>query len=466
MTPATTASETTSEARSSSGTAPTGPATSPFAAEVAAYLDDCAACRPPLDSRYHPTEDGAVKMIPHRRHADREADKTAEDQIRAAFRAAVERPARRESGTSGTSGTRAGHSTDSGFRMPAGVPEPPEPVPPVRQEETGMPDDRAALERAALRAAARGWRVFPLRPRDKRPAFPKHTADDCNGTDPWCRNGHQTWEPRATTDPARIRRAWSAARYNVGIATGPSGLVVIDLDPPKPGEVPPPRWNAPGIRDGADVLAALCEEHGQPFPCETFMVRTRRGGWHLYFTAPAGAALRSTSGQKGGGLGWLIDTRAHGGYVVGPGSFVDLRDGTGRYEVTYDRPPAPLPGWLAALLTAPRPESPSVAGRSSCPDQVRQLDIYVRTALYGECERVRTAAEGGRAWALNKAGFQVGRLIAVGALDDDTAERELLAAASIHFGAARPVTPGEARKAIRGGIAAGKRNPRSIGAAA
>jgi hypothetical protein len=325
-----------------------------------------------------------------------------------------------------------------------------------------MTGDRAALENAALSAAARGWHVFPVRPGDKRPAFPKHTVGDCDGTDPWCRDGHQGWEPRATTDPARIRRAWTHVPYNVGIATGPAGLIVIDLDQPKPGEAPPPRWNAPGICDGADVLAALCEEHGEVFPWETCVVRTRRGGWHLYFTAPPGVALRSTSGRNDGGLGWLIDTRAHGGYVVGPGSFVDLPDGTGRYEVTYDRPPALLPGWLATLLTVPRPESPHVEGRSSQSDQVRELDAYARTALYGECERIRTAAEGGRAWALNKAGYQMGRLIAVGALDDDTAERELLAAASVHHDAARPVTPGEARKAIRGGITAGKRNPRQI----
>lgn len=74
------------------------------------------------------------------------------------------------------------------------------------------------------------------------------------------------WEQRATTDPARITRAWSMAPYNVGIATGPSGLIVIDLDVPKPGEEPPLDLAAPGICDGADVLAALCEEHGQPFP--------------------------------------------------------------------------------------------------------------------------------------------------------------------------------------------------------
>ncbi|MGW1451161.1 bifunctional DNA primase/polymerase, partial [Micromonospora sp. NPDC002411] len=62
---------------------------------------------------------------------------------------------------------------------------------------------------AALAHAARGWHVFPLRPDDKRPAFPDHTADQCAGRDPRCRTGHVGWEARATTDPARIRRAWS-----------------------------------------------------------------------------------------------------------------------------------------------------------------------------------------------------------------------------------------------------------------
>ena len=76
----------------------------PFAAEVAAYLADCAACRVPLDRRWHPTEDGAVKLIAHRHHHDREADQRAEEQVRAAYRAAtLPRPA---SGTSGTFTTR------------------------------------------------------------------------------------------------------------------------------------------------------------------------------------------------------------------------------------------------------------------------------------------------------------------------------------------------------------------------
>ena len=64
----------------------------PFAAEVAAYLADCAAVGTRLDRRYHPTEDGAVKLIHHRRHHDREADQAAEEQVRAAYRAAIAAP--------------------------------------------------------------------------------------------------------------------------------------------------------------------------------------------------------------------------------------------------------------------------------------------------------------------------------------------------------------------------------------
>lgn len=197
--------------------------------------------------------------------------------------------------------------------------------------------------------------MFPVRPGAKKPpAFPDHKAADCRGRDPRCRAGHVGWEGRATADPARITAAWSQAAYNIGIATGPSGRVVIDLDVPKPGEEPPPRWDLPGVGDGADVLAVLSEEHGADLPFETLMVRSRRGGLHLYFEAPPGTVLRNTSGDNGG-LGWLIDTRAWGGYVVGPGSVTDSPDGPGRYELLYDRPPAPLPGWLASLLTAPRP---------------------------------------------------------------------------------------------------------------
>lgn len=329
-------------------------------------------------------------------------------------------------------------------------------------------DPRGMLAAAALAAAARGWHVFPVRTRVKKPpAFPDHKAADCTRRDPRCRGGHAGWEARATTDPGRITRAWAQAAYNVGIAPGPSGLIVIDLDVPKPGVTPPPRWRLPGVHGGDDVLAVLCEEHGEALPFETFMVRTGRGGMHLYFTAPPGSALRNTSGDDGG-LGWLIDTRAHGGYVIAPGSVVDLPDGTtGRYEVIYDRPPAPLPGWLATLLAKPRHNAPPLECRPPGRGQVREPGGYARAALQGESEAVRAAAEGGRTHVLNKAAYHLGQLIAAGALPDDgTAEAALYDAASVHFAADRPVTPAEAQATIRGGIAAGKRRPRRIGAAA
>ncbi len=75
------------------------------------------------------------------------------------------------------------------------------------------------------------------------------------------------WEQRATTDPDRIRAAWSRAPFNVGIATGPSGLLVVDLDVPKD-------KGCSGAPDGAATFGALCERAGQTVP-DTYRVRTR-----------------------------------------------------------------------------------------------------------------------------------------------------------------------------------------------
>jgi hypothetical protein len=54
----------------------------PFAAEVARYLADCAEHAQLLSPAHHPTEDGALKLIPHR-------GQDQADQVRAAFRAAT-----------------------------------------------------------------------------------------------------------------------------------------------------------------------------------------------------------------------------------------------------------------------------------------------------------------------------------------------------------------------------------------
>ncbi|MFD8562134.1 bifunctional DNA primase/polymerase [Streptosporangium canum] len=250
--------------------------------------------------------------------------------------------------------------------------------------------------RYALAAAARGWHVFPVSIGDKPPL-----------------KGFTDWEANATTDPEQIRRCWSRAPYNIGIACGPSGLVVIDLDTRKEGQSPPLSWDLPGVNEGADVLAVLCERAGELLPFETFTVRTRRGGTHLYFTAPDGSALRNTESDKGNGLGWLIDTRANGGYVLGPGSYVDRPDGTGAYEVLHNVPPAPLPPFLfKQLVPLPRPVPQSV--RLFLPNDRR--GAYLRAALTHELDRVAAAPEGQRNRTLYLAATALGQLVAGGAL--------------------------------------------------
>jgi hypothetical protein len=280
--------------------------------------------------------------------------------------------------------------------------------------------------RAALSHAARGWRVFPLRVGDKRPAI-------------------RNWESRATTDPARIRRAWARAPFGIGIACGPSGLVVVDLDGPKPDTVRPPEWDRPGIRDGADVLAVLAEQHTAEVPVETYSVQTASGGEHLYFSAPAGSRIRNSAGR----LGWLIDVRAAGGYVVAAGSVVRGR----RYRAA-EAPVAALPGWIADLLEEPRLPRADFAPLL---EVVGRRSAYVAAALRAELGNVLAARPGSgqRNDTLNRAAFALGQLVGAGLLPDGLATAALAEAS-----AAIGLPAGEAHATIRSGLTAGARTPR------
>ncbi|MGY1499832.1 bifunctional DNA primase/polymerase [Streptomyces sp. QTS52] len=264
---------------------------------------------------------------------------------------------------------------------------------------------RSELLAWATQTAQRGWHVIPLRPRDKRPAG--HAEKYCPATGR-CTDGHKTPEQRATTDLERLIAAWAQAPYNVGIATGPSGLLVVDLDTLKPEE---PK----GTPDGATSFQALCERAGQALP-DTYRVRTARGGEHLYFTQPPGIRLHSTAGR----LAKKIDTRGWGGYVVAAGSTTP----NGTYDVLDDRAPAPLPQWLHdALKPAPRP-------RYAMPDSMKNSSGYAAAALRGEVDNVATAADGTRNAVLLRAARALGRLIASGDLDRGEVQEALSRAAS------------------------------------
>jgi hypothetical protein len=278
-----------------------------------------------------------------------------------------------------------------------------------------------ALLRAAQALAARGWLVFPCAPGGKRPAL------------------RGNWQHLATADQDQVHAWWTRAPYNIGVACGPSGLVVIDLDTPHR-EQPPALAAGPAY--GADALAALCARRGQPYPLPTYAVDTP-GGCHLYYAA-RDKQVRNSAGR----LGPLIDVRANGGYVIGAGS----RAGGRAYRARDERPPAPLPAWITSLLRDKAAVTARV--RSPVPNGARGT-AYAMAALNEETRLVATARPGTRNNTLNRAAFNLGQFAAAGLLPP------LAVATALSDAAGRAGLPeGEARRTIRSGMAAGTRKPR------
>ncbi|HEX2301110.1 MAG TPA: bifunctional DNA primase/polymerase, partial [Pseudonocardiaceae bacterium] len=269
----------------------------------------------------------------------------------------------------------------------------------------------------ALYLAGLGWRVFPLIPGTKRPAV-------------------RDWEHRASTDPDRITRCWHAeSGWNIGLATGPSELVVLDLD------------TDPDGPDGAQVLAELATARGVALPA-TYTVTTPSDGTHLYYRCPPGVRLRNTAGH----LGSHLDTRAHGGYVVAPGSVLP----SGGYELTDDTDPPDLPAWVVQALT----ERPAAALSAPADIGCAHPTGYAAAALTGEADRVRHAPPGQHNAVLSRAAYALGQLVGAGVLAEELARAELASAAGFLIGADCDCTPREVDRVITAGLAAGARNPR------
>jgi len=236
--------------------------------------------------------------------------------------------------------------------------------------------------------ARRGFFVFPCLPGDKRPAVDK-------------------WEQRACGDPDRVARYWPSPRHNIGIACGPSGLVVIDLD--THGTLPDD-WKLPGIVNGLDVLAQLAEWACQPWP-STYTVSTPSGGWHCYYRGPAGQEIRNSAGK----LGPLIDVRSAGGYVIAVGSEV----GGKPYELLDDRPPVPLPAWLCSMLAERTEPRRNVTRPSAAPADAR---------LRGLASTVRAGQPGDRTGPLVWAAHRLAEMIDAGEATADDGEHLIHAA--------------------------------------
>lgn len=181
-----------------------------------------------------------------------------------------------------------------------------------------MTDSNPRLE-AALAYAARGWHVFPCKAGLKVPAV-KHGWQD------------------STRDPEQLRTWWSEnPDYNVAIATGPSNLVVIDIDPN-------------GLLEWGEKLRA--DPALQAAVNASPIVNTPRDGLHIYM---AGDGPTSASKIAPG-----IDTRGAGGYVLAPPSYVNDGKSAGGYtgEPEKGNPPPVYTPLLAPILTKPERQAP------------------------------------------------------------------------------------------------------------
>ncbi|WP_405132927.1 bifunctional DNA primase/polymerase [Nocardia sp. NBC_01388] len=271
---------------------------------------------------------------------------------------------------------------------------------------------------AALAAAARGWSVFPLQPHSKIPAI-------------------KNWPQEATTDETRIKEFWPPkSRKNVGIATGPSGLHVIDLD------------THHGL-DGPAALYRLATQTGARATLLTYSVATPNNGRHLYYQVPDGLHLPNTAGLIAPG----IDSRGHGGYVLAAGS----QTGDGNYRVLTPRPPSELPPWLLRLLTPPQSHAP--AANPGAP--LSHPGAYLRAIVDAETRKVTAAVHGTRNTALFWAAFRLGRLVGGGELDQRLVHDGLAAAAAVHIGHYQ-FTARELERTITSGLTIGARRPRHL----
>lgn len=282
--------------------------------------------------------------------------------------------------------------------------------------------------RSALAAALLGWHVFPCAVGGKRPAL------------------RGNWQDLATTSADQIRDWWTHAPYNIGIACGPSGLVVIDLDMPRDDD----GGDADGALFplcGADILSRLAQQHGERYPGDTYIVDTPSGGCHLYFSAAGDARVRNSAGV----VGPHIDVRADGGYVVGAGS----RIGGHAYAARGRRAPAPLPSWLERLIRDSYLPPPVPGQRPPVADRA-QGRTYAIAALRAETERVASARPGTRNDTLNRAAFSLGQLVAAGLIPPIPLITSLIDAAR-HAG----LPEDEAVRTVRSGLDAGARKPRT-----
>lgn len=250
--------------------------------------------------------------------------------------------------------------------------------------------------------AHQGMHVFPLSPFGKRP------LSNCAH----CKNSHAAPEQcpcltadrpchgllAATTDLDQIRRWWRQTPHaNVGINTGLSGLVVLDLDRKDKAPAPVAHDVPTVVADGLGALDAITATERVGWP-DTLTIATPSDGRHLYFRCPPGLEVTS---DATGRVGHQVDLRASGGYVVAPGCSITAppEDTTGTYQrVSSTVDIAPLPAWLRARVAPPVRPGPVKAPNLGAVGQGNHAPGYWQRVWEAELGKVET--RDGERWRL------------------------------------------------------------------
>jgi len=342
--------------------------------------------------------------------------------------------------------------------------------------------------RLALDLATLGWHILPLSPDSKRPlgncaacrdqrglrAHLTH-ACPCLTADAWCHGVRA-----ATTNPDRITTWWRREPTAVpGVAAGPSGLVLVDIDahggqhPPRlatgllPGidlaaePIPRSAWDNPArFRDGRDTLTLLARLRGAPHPWpggpehQPVIAATPSGGVHLWYQAPADRIRQTLSDPQGRyGLAWQVDVKAGWSYGIAPGASTSK----GTYQVRDGDPARPgrMPAWLAREIirattaASPRPATSPPSPRPGGPGPVAYL-----TTVIGRGAAHLADMTDGRKRALSALAYHAGGLLAWSGLPREHIARQLIDA-----GAAAGLPPGVSVRIVSRAIANGEARP-------
>jgi len=204
-----------------------------------------------------------------------------------------------------------------------------------------------------------GSKIFPCMPGSKDPAL------------------SYAWQTRATDDAEQVAE-WSRSMDNLnwGVACGPSGIFVVDVDP-----------------NGLDTWAGMQEANPELKKAvqNSFTVKTPRGGFHHYFKGygpTTVCAIADGIDTRGGYLDDKTGKLKSVGYVVLPGSKTNVGEYTALGGVLDYMPEA-----VRAIV--PEKKKGSVLGlaRDPAKDQGRNVQ-WARDLLNSYVKEGRVSVEG------------------------------------------------------------------------